>query len=131
MRQKIVGFHQDNVGDWVADLACGHTLHLRHNPPWQPRDWILSETQRREKLGQEIECPHCERFKDNALDETAVKEREAKLQIATATRAACLKTLLESYEFAKMSGMCQEGAWEFAIDQLKQLDVEKILDSLP
>jgi hypothetical protein len=131
MRQKIVGFHKDRVGDWVADLECGHTLHLRHNPPWQQRDWILDENQRRQKIGQKVECPHCERFKNIALDEQVVKEREAKLQIATATRAACLKTLLEAYDFAKMSGMCQEGAWEFAIDQLKGIDLEKIVDSLP
>jgi hypothetical protein len=37
MQQPIVGFHQDDVGDWVADLACGHTQHIRHQPPWVNR----------------------------------------------------------------------------------------------
>ena len=37
MKQPIVGFHKDEEDDWVADLACGHTQHVRHNPPWQLR----------------------------------------------------------------------------------------------
>lgn len=31
-QQPIVGFHQDEEGDWVASLACGHNQHVRHNP---------------------------------------------------------------------------------------------------
>ncbi len=31
--RKILGFHQDEQRDWVADLECGHTRHVRHNPP--------------------------------------------------------------------------------------------------
>ena len=38
----IVGFHQDQEGDWVAELDCGHNQHVRHNPPWQERAWVLS-----------------------------------------------------------------------------------------
>jgi hypothetical protein len=34
MKQKIVGFHQDEHADWVAELQCGHTQHVRHHPPW-------------------------------------------------------------------------------------------------
>ncbi|MCU4386288.1 DUF3565 domain-containing protein [Acinetobacter haemolyticus] len=30
MQQAIVGFHLDDENHWVADLACGHTQHLRH-----------------------------------------------------------------------------------------------------
>ena len=33
-KQKIIGFHQDEDGDGVAELGCGHTQHVRHNPPW-------------------------------------------------------------------------------------------------
>jgi hypothetical protein len=32
--QPIIAFHQDEQGDWVADLACGHGQHVRHRPPW-------------------------------------------------------------------------------------------------
>ena len=56
----IAGFHQDPDGDWVADLACGHSQHVRHRPPWQNRPWVESETGREAKLGATIDCPSCE-----------------------------------------------------------------------
>ncbi len=33
MNQPIVGFEQDELGDWRAILACGHRQHVRDNPP--------------------------------------------------------------------------------------------------
>lgn len=36
MQQSIIGYHQDEHGDWVADLACGHGQHVRHHPRFQP-----------------------------------------------------------------------------------------------
>ncbi len=51
MQQAIVGFHLDEENHWVADLACGHTQHVRHDPPWQNRPWVLTEQGRKEKLG--------------------------------------------------------------------------------
>ena len=51
MQQAIVGFHLDEENHWVADLTCGHTQHVRHDPPWQNRPWVLTEQGRREKLG--------------------------------------------------------------------------------
>jgi tellurite resistance-related uncharacterized protein len=56
---KIVGFHHDATGAWVADLACGHAQHVRHEPPWQVREWTLTEAGRNEKLGTELDCPYC------------------------------------------------------------------------
>jgi Protein of unknown function (DUF3565) len=41
MSQAIVGFHHDEVGDWVAELACGHTQHVRHQPSWSTRPWVI------------------------------------------------------------------------------------------
>lgn len=41
MKRKILSFHQDELDDWVADLECGHTQHVRHNPPWQERLWVI------------------------------------------------------------------------------------------
>ena len=26
--------------DWVAELECGHTQHVRHDPPWTNRPWV-------------------------------------------------------------------------------------------
>ena len=60
-RTAIAGFHQDAAGDWVAELACGHTQHMRHRPPWQNRAWVESEVGRAAKVGAAIECPACRR----------------------------------------------------------------------
>jgi hypothetical protein len=32
--RPIVGFHQDEHQDWVAELSCGHNQHVRHRPPF-------------------------------------------------------------------------------------------------
>jgi hypothetical protein len=56
----ITGFHQDAAGDWVAELSCGHSQHVRHRPPWQSRPWVTTAAGRAAKLGAPIECPACE-----------------------------------------------------------------------
>lgn len=58
--QAIVGFHQDEAGDWVADLACGHTQHVRHRPPWELRPWVVDEEGRQGYIGQMLVCVKCE-----------------------------------------------------------------------
>ncbi|APR69052.1 hypothetical protein AHTJS_00690 [Acinetobacter haemolyticus] len=60
MQQAIVGFHLDEQGHYVADLACGHGQHVRHDPPWQNRPWVLTEQGRNEKLGVMLECKKCD-----------------------------------------------------------------------
>ena len=59
MEKKIVGFHVDDLGDWVADLECGHGQHVRHNPPWINRPWVLDEAGRESMLGQVLSCKKC------------------------------------------------------------------------
>ncbi|MDR9363924.1 MAG: DUF3565 domain-containing protein [Balneolaceae bacterium] len=61
MEQPIVGFHKDEYDDWVADLKCGHTQHVRHDPPWQLRPWVISEEGRKSKIGMELNCKKCEK----------------------------------------------------------------------
>lgn len=61
MKQKIVDYHKDEEGYWVADLACGHTQHLRHNPPWISRPWVISKKGRDQNLGTELECKVCDK----------------------------------------------------------------------
>ncbi|MCB9433552.1 MAG: DUF3565 domain-containing protein [Ardenticatenaceae bacterium] len=56
----IVGFHQDEVGDWVADFSCGHRQHMRHNPPLTDRPWVLTETGRGEFIGRLLVCKQCQ-----------------------------------------------------------------------
>jgi len=60
VRTTIAGFHQDDAGDWVADLACGHRQHVRHRPPWQLRPWIDDPGARAARVGAAIDCPLCE-----------------------------------------------------------------------
>jgi len=60
MQSAIVGFHTDEEGHWVADLACGHGQHVRHNPPWTLRPWVLTEEGRLSRLGATLECKKCE-----------------------------------------------------------------------
>ncbi|ULT69864.1 DUF3565 domain-containing protein [Pseudomonas sp. BC42] len=58
-RPTIRGFHQDEDGHWVVELSCGHTQHLRHQPPWQSRAWVLDTQRRAEKIGQPFDCGWC------------------------------------------------------------------------
>ena len=57
--RAIKGFHQDEAGDWVAELACGHTQHVRHKPPFQERAWVQTQAGRDAQLGAELPCPYC------------------------------------------------------------------------
>lgn len=57
--RRIVGFHQDDEAHWVAELECGHTRHVRHDPPWQVREWVLTESGRRGFIGTELGCVRC------------------------------------------------------------------------
>lgn len=57
--RAIIGFHQDEEDHWVADLECGHTRHVRHDPPWQNREWVLTLEDRRERIGFSLECKNC------------------------------------------------------------------------
>lgn len=61
IERRIVGFHQDDEGYWVADLECGHTQHVRHQPPWQLRLWVVTEQGRTAHLGTFLRCVECAR----------------------------------------------------------------------
>lgn len=55
----IEDFVRDDEGHWVALLDCGHRQHVRHNPPWQERDWVLDPEGRAAKLGASLPCRWC------------------------------------------------------------------------
>ena len=59
--RRVTGFHRDDEGDWVAELDCLHTQHVRHRPPFQPRPWVLTEAGRAERLGTQLDCLLCDR----------------------------------------------------------------------
>jgi hypothetical protein len=58
--RKIAGFHQDEKGDWVADLECGHTQHMRHDPPWMNRPWVTTSDGRGARIGTMLNCKKCD-----------------------------------------------------------------------
>jgi len=61
MQRRMVGFHQDDASDWVAELACGHTQHVRHRPPFTLRPWVLTPEGRAKRVGQALDCVLCDR----------------------------------------------------------------------
>ena len=61
VERSITGYHQDEMGDWVAELACGHDQHVRHRPPFQLRAWVLDPDGRLGRLGTPLDCPLCDR----------------------------------------------------------------------
>jgi tellurite resistance-related uncharacterized protein len=72
--RTIEGFHQDELGDWVAELSCLHGQHVRHRPPIWDRPWVLTEAGRTAQIGSSIDCPLCDRAE---LPEGLVRARTA------------------------------------------------------
>lgn len=60
MEQRIVGFHEDEEQHWVAELECGHNQHVRHDPPWINRPWVVSAEGRYGALGKALACRKCD-----------------------------------------------------------------------
>lgn len=52
-------------------------------------------------------------------------------RIASAVRSACVQAALEGYERAQIAGLCQEGAWEAAVDAMRMLDLTRLPDPEP
>ena len=59
--RRITGYRRDDAGQWVAELECGHAQHLRHDPPWQSRPWVLTPGGRDSHLGTTLDCVLCGR----------------------------------------------------------------------
>lgn len=60
MRRAITGFHLDEEGHYVAELSCLHGQHVRHQPPWQERPWVLTEEGRAAWIGRDLDCVRCD-----------------------------------------------------------------------
>ncbi len=57
--REMIGFRQDDEGHWVAELECGHSQHIRHQPPWQVRPWVLTTEGRAKYIGVAVPCRLC------------------------------------------------------------------------
>jgi tellurite methyltransferase len=61
VQRVIDGFHPDDDGQWVAELSCLHGQHVRHQPPFFDRPWVLTTDGRLARVGTPIDCPLCDR----------------------------------------------------------------------
>ena len=61
MQRAMVGFRRDDEGDWIAELACLHSQHIRHDPPFWDAAWIEDDDERARRVGQPLDCPLCDR----------------------------------------------------------------------
>ncbi|MFZ0455410.1 MAG: hypothetical protein WCE54_15430 [Ignavibacteriaceae bacterium] len=56
-------------------------------------------------------------------------ERRSIEKIAEDLRNIIIKTAVEKYEDASIAGLCAEGAWEAAIDAVRNIDLkEKLIE---
>lgn len=62
------------------------------------------------------------------MNKSLSKEEQRKL--AELIKGKCIRVALEAYEQASISGLCHEGAWEFAIDSMKNIKIEDLLKKL-
>ena len=60
MDRHITGYHLDEEGHWVAELDCGHNQHVRHNPPWTVRPWVVTPEGRAQQMGTILICKKCD-----------------------------------------------------------------------
>ena len=61
MNRAIAGFRRDDAGEWVAELACLHAQHVRHQPPFRLAPWVLDDGERAARVGAPLDCPLCDR----------------------------------------------------------------------
>lgn len=111
MEQKIVGFHLDEEEHWVADLVCGHKQHVRHEPPFFPREWVTNPSKRKQHLGTLLNCKRCD---------------EVGVVVAKAVQQAAFDALKEAQKDATAAALCKEGQVELAMDRLQGLDLKKL-----
>ena len=65
MKRRVISFRQDEANDWYVELSCGHTRHMRHNPPWFNRPWVEIAEKREQFLGTQLDCRECEQEMSN------------------------------------------------------------------
>lgn len=48
--------------------------------------------------------------------------------LAQAVRRACVEAALAGHEEAGIAGLCHEGAWEAAVDAMRALDLDALIE---
>ena len=54
----------------------------------------------------------------------------SEFQLAEVVREACMRAALEAYESAGISGLCAEGRWELAVQAIRILDLEPLINGV-
>ncbi len=54
-------------------------------------------------------------------------EQKVLFELAQKVKDLCIKAVSEGFEEAGISGLCREGAIEYATDSARSLDIDKIL----
>jgi hypothetical protein len=54
MKRKITGFHLDEINDWIEELEYNHGQHVRHNPPFVNRPWVVTLEGRNSNIGESL-----------------------------------------------------------------------------
>jgi len=78
----------------------------------------MGETQRNPSMDQTFLNPSCK---------TARVYMNDHHKLAEAIRTACLEAALRAYEDAGVSGLCEEGRWECAVQAIKGVDLNALL----
>lgn len=70
--------------------------------------------------------------RENMMQEiTAMGEQDLKRRLAETVREACLTAARQAYENAGISGLCEEGRWECAVNAIRSLDIKAVIAVLP
>ncbi len=112
MNQKITGFRKDLEDHWVTELDCGHSQHVRHDPPWMERLWVTTTEGRDGYIGKHLNCIRCDEFA---------------LEIGKVLIEEFQKTFLKNYQDAGISGLCEEGRLEAALGTTQSIDILKLV----
>jgi hypothetical protein len=115
MNRRIVGFHEDKEHHWVAELDCGHDQHVRHNPPWSNRPWVVTPEGRKSALGNVLNCKKCELG--------APKDRKALKHSRTVLKAQTRRTTMS--DTAKPIGLVMERTARDGASLLPITDAER------
>jgi hypothetical protein len=114
MKQKITDYLKDGEEHWVAKLECGHVQHVRHDPPWTIKEWVTTAEGREAHIGETLNCVLCE---------------EMGLKVAQAVLKEAEAGFKRGYQEAALSGLCLEGQLDLALDQMKTLDLAKVVET--
>lgn len=56
---KILAYHKNDRGRWVAELDCGHHRPVRDRNPFQKRKWVVTDRGQLTRLGDTMACWLC------------------------------------------------------------------------